>query len=321
MTNISKEKIKKIITDTKEMYLFFSNSTEEEIISLCWNNKTMSNQSYMKLFEMACYTNKPKVVQNFLTKEYNNEFNKKIMTVNTDFLFLSNAIDKIIISENFNIIEIILNHLKLRNSHSMSKMHSYNKKTYSYIFFIFKKFLENDNLFLINNQTSFYNKINFKDKIELVNKAIKEKSPKTFRFLINDIKKYDKFKTYFNSIFIYCFSKNNKDFFDIFIQEMNFNCKDNFPYFIKCLFSMYINDIQDYKFQYIKNNSNMNKLFTYDIFLNNLDNIKNQNVNIIINIIKIPNIKKHITLKWIENNFQSQNEIKLIKNFLCISNF
>ena len=81
MINITKEemeefsRIEKIITDTKEMYLFFSNSTEDEIISLCWNDMIMSEKSYMKLFEMACYSNKPKVVQNFLTKEYTSEEN------------------------------------------------------------------------------------------------------------------------------------------------------------------------------------------------------------------------------------------------------
>ena len=57
MINITKEemeefsRIEKIITDTKEMYLFFSNSTEDEIISLCWNDMIMSEKSYMKLFE------------------------------------------------------------------------------------------------------------------------------------------------------------------------------------------------------------------------------------------------------------------------------
>ena len=327
MINITKEemeefsRIEKIITDTKEMYLFFSNSTEDEIISLCWNGQIMSEKPYMKLFEMACYTNKPKVVQNFLTKEYTSEENNKLMSVDLDFLFLTNAIDKAIIAENFNIIDIIFNHLKLRKSHPISKLNSYDKKTNFYIYSIFKKFLENDNLFLINNQISLYNKINFEDKISLLNRAIKHRSKKTFKFLISDLKKEKEFEPYFNSVFESCFYEKKKELFYIFIEEMNFSCEDNFSYFIKSLFSSSIISDNDYKLQYIENNSNINELFTYDIFLDNFDNIKFKNISIIIKVINIPNIKKHINLEWIDNNFYHENDKKAVKNFLNISNF
>lgn len=193
------------------------------------------------------------------------------------------------------------------------------KQIFIFILF-FKKFLENDNLFLINNQISLYNKIDFKDKISLLSNSITNNSKKTFKFLINDLKKDNKFKPYFNSIFESCFYDNKKELFDIFIEKMNFSCEDNFSYFIKSLFSSSTN-YNNYKFQYIKNNSNINKLFTYDIFLDNFDDIKFKDISIIIEIINLPNIKKYINLKWIDNNFYYEGDKKAIKNFLNISNF
>lgn len=325
MTNISQElmeelfKIEKIITDTKEMYLFFSNSTEEEIIKLCWNDHIMSEEAYMKLFEMACYTNKPKVVQNFLTKEYTT--NSKQMSVDLDFLFLTDAINKAIIAENFNIIDIIFNHLKLRMEHPISKINSYNKKTYFYIFSIFKKFLVNDDLFLLNNQTFFYNQIKFKEKITLINKSITENSPKTFKFLINDMKNSQDFKSNFHLFFESTFTEKKKAFFDIFIKETNFNCKDNFSYFIKSLFALKFSNDNNFKYNYILEHANVNELFTFDIFIDNLKEIKFQNIDVICKFICLPKVIQHIDLKWIEENFDHPEDLKAIKKIINISNF
>ena len=311
---ISDWELEKIYQDTKRWCLLFEKGSEKEIMEYCFTNEWLYPKEYAHLFETACLYNNHKVVKNFLTKEYTEDSPKT--SIDLYFLYQSDAINFCIEKENFEIIDIIFEHLEDRRKHPLSKISSFRKKTEKYFYEIFKKSIKKGNKWLFDHKYNSYEKLSDEYKIELIKYEFTEifgkRNNDIFAFLINDNKNSVLFKLNFDYFFDHLLMKERMEKFDVFINLTNFSLENNFDYYLsKCL--NYWNRKE--RINYLLSHQYFIDNFTYHHLLEYIEKFKHEDVNFIIKLFSLKNIQSHITSNFIKSYIQDKNvQNKLIES-------